>query len=211
MKTPLYFLLLLVATAFPCAGGAAADSDAQIDRIQKAYEGITDLRGTFTQTNIIRDLDKKDAYRGEFFIKRPLKMKWKYTGKSAQDITINNDQVLIYRKGDTTAFRASFDRATYGQTPVALLGGFGDIRKEFTVTGSENRLILKPKTPLGTVVSITVVLDDGAFPIRSFIIQDGRNNTIEIELGDVRINTGIKDSLFNLSVPDGVSIFEQPS
>ncbi|MDA8104057.1 MAG: outer membrane lipoprotein carrier protein LolA, partial [Nitrospiraceae bacterium] len=96
---------LLVAAAFllpwlfAMAGAAlAADVNAGIARIQKAYESIKDLKGSFVQKSLIKDLDKTETYRGEFFIKPPLKMKWVYAGKNAQSLTIRDDTVLIYKK-----------------------------------------------------------------------------------------------------------------
>ena len=174
-----------------------------------AYEGIKDLKGSFTQKSVIKDLNKTEHYKGEFFIKPPLKMKWIYKGKTAQDMTINNDTVLIHKKGDNQAYRGKFDRSTYGQTPVALLSGFGNIGEEFTVSGRGETIVLKPRRPIGNVTSIRITMFDGEFPIRSFVITDSYSNVVEIELRDIKINTGLKDSLFELTLPKGVNIFEQ--
>ena len=187
----------------------AADADQQIARIQKAYENIKDLKGSFVQKSVIRDLDKTETYKGEFFIKPPLRMKWVYKGKTAQDMTINNDTVLIYKKGDNQAYKSKFDRHTYGQTPAALLGGFGNIKDEFIASGKGDSLVLKPRKPMGNVTSISVRTSEEGFPIRSFVIHDSYSNVVEIFISDVKINTGLKDSLFNLSLPKEVNVFEQ--
>lgn len=186
-----------------------ADLDEKISRLQKAYTGVTDIRGHFTQKSTIRDLKRTDTYKGEFFIKPPLKMKWVYQGNAAQDISVNNDSILIYKKSENQAYRAKFDKDTYGQTPVALLGGLGKISEEFLITAKGEELQLKPRKTMGTITSIRMVLSNEGFPIRSFTIYDSRSNVIEIELRDLRVNTGLKDSLFDLSVPKGVSIFDQ--
>lgn len=187
----------------------ASDADQQIARIQKAYENIKDLKGSFVQKSVIKDLGKTETYKGEFFIKPPLKMKWVYKGNTAQDMTINNDTVLIYKKGDNQAYKSKFDRQTYGQTPVALLGGFGNIKDEFIASGKGDSIILKPRKPMGNVTSIRVTTSQDGFPIRSFVINDSYSNVIEIVISNVKINTGLKDSLFNLSLPKEVNVFEQ--
>lgn len=186
-----------------------ADLEDSISRIQKAYEGLTDIRGQFVQKSTIKDLGRTDTYKGEFFIKPPLKMKWAYKGNAAQDIIVSNDTMLMYKKGEKQAYRTRFDRETYGQTPLALLGGFGKITEEFMITSKGNALILKPKKTLGTVTSIRITLSETGFPVKSFTIYDSRANVVEIELRDIATNTGIKDSLFDLTVPKGVSIFDQ--
>lgn len=205
----IFIIVISVFTLFSHA--TAAELDDSITRIQKAYEKITDMRGTFVQKNVIKDLNKTATYPGDFFIKRPLKMKWVYKGKASQDLLISNGTVMIYKKGDTQAYKAKFNKDTYGQSPVVLLTGMGNIKEEFSVTGKDNVLVLKPKKSMAGIVSITLFLTDADFPIKAFTIQDGRSNNVEIELRDVQINSGLKDSIFEMKLPKGVTIFEQPN
>jgi chaperone LolA len=195
--------------AFVISPAHGDETDDAVSRVQKAYEGLRDMKGTFVQKNTVKDLNKADTYTGEFFIKRPLKMKWAYKGKAAQDLLINNDTVLIYKKGDNQAYRSPFNKDSYGQTPVVLLTGMGNIRDEFTVTGKDNILHLKPKKTMAGIVSITVFISETGFPIKAFTIQDGRSNTVEIQLNNVTINPGLKDSLFDVNLPKGVNVYEQ--
>jgi chaperone LolA len=207
---PLFCLVILA--LMPVFFPSPADGDEldnAVSRIQKAYEGLRDMKGDFVQKNIVRDLKKTDTYTGEFFIKRPLKMKWAYKGKAAQDLLINNDTVLIYKKGDNQAYRSPFNRDSYGQTPVVLLTGMGNLKDEFTVTGKKNVLHLKPKKAMAGIASITVFMSETGFPIKAFTIQDGRSNTVEIQLNNVTINPGLRDSLFDLNLPKGVNVYEQ--
>lgn len=201
-------IFLLVAGSDLPAFSGQSETDDNIERIQKAYERIKDMKGSFTQKNIIKDLNKADTYKGEFFIRQPLKMKWLYTGKAAQDIYINDDTVLIYKRGDMQAYKGTFDKTTFGQTPVALLSGFGNIRQEFTVSGKGNTLVLKPKSSLNNITSISITLSGDDFPIKSFTILDDRSNVVEILLKNVKINTGLKNSLFEFSLPKEVNVYE---
>ena len=186
-----------------------AGTEENIARIQKAYEHVKDLSGDFVQTSILKDLDRTDRYKGKFFIKPPLRMKWLYMGKAAQDVTINGDAILIYKKKDNQAYKGRFDKTRYGQTPVALLSGFGNIRREFDITGQGDYLLLKPKQPMGAIKYIRITLSPAGFPIRSFVIHDTYSNVVEIELKNIKTNTGLKDSLFNITVPKGASVYEQ--
>ena len=210
-----FFRTVITSVLFICIAGLALPGlsissgvDDNIEKIQKAYEKIKDMKGAFTQKNTIKDLNQTDTYKGEFFIRQPLRMKWVYTGKAAQDIFIGNNIVMIYKKGDKQAYKGKFDKETYGQTPVALLSGFGNIRQEFTISGKGNSLLLTPKKNLGNITSISITLSDDDFPIKSFTIQDGASNVIEIALKDVKINTGLKDSIFEFSLPKGVNVYE---
>lgn len=187
----------------------AASVDEEIIRIQKAYENIRDIKGSFMQKSFIKDLNKTEKYKGYFYIKRPMKMMWSYEGDNPQDVVINNDEITIYQKKEKQAFKGGFDRETYGQAPIALLGGFGRIQDEFTVSDKEGKLYLKPKKSMGGVLSVEIELSDGVFPIRSFTVIDSYSNRIVMDLVDVKINTGLEDAFFDPALPKDVTIFRQ--
>jgi outer membrane lipoprotein carrier protein len=182
--------------------------DKEMQRIQKAYENINDMRGNFIQKSFIKDLNRTDTYRGQFFIKMPMKVRWEYKGEVAQEVFIDNDEILIYQRKEKQAFRGKFDRDSYGQAPIALLSGFGKIQEEFTVSKKNGNLLLKPKGSMGGILSIEIEPSEDGFPIRSFIITDIHSNRIEIMLKDVEVNTGLKEILFKPSLPKDVKIYE---
>jgi len=187
-------------------------ADDEVARIQKAYENIKDIRGSFTQRSHIKDLKRTDTFTGRFFIKLP-KMKWEYTGDNPQTVFVTEDHIIIYQIKQRQAFQTKFDRALYGQAPIALLGGFGNIKNEFNITSkTKNTLILRPKSPMGNISYIEVITSDEefpAFPIQSLTIVDNRSNTVEIQLQNVRINTGLKDRIFEFLPPENVRVFKQ--
>ncbi|MDP1759330.1 MAG: outer membrane lipoprotein chaperone LolA [Thermodesulfovibrionales bacterium] len=191
-----------------CSLFTAFAAEDEVARIQEAYRNISDMKAGFVQKNYMKDLGRTDTYRGILFIKRPSKMRWEYKGDKPQEIIINNDKILIYKKAEKQAFKSAFSRQTYGQAPVALLSGFGKVREEFNITKKNKKLILVPKNPMGNIVSVEIETSDEDFPIKSFIINDMRSNRIEIQLKDIEINTGIKDAAFDFSLPEGVNIYE---
>lgn len=197
--------LLVACYSLLVTGVYAAD---EVARIQEAYRNISDMKAGFVQKNYMKDLGRTDTYKGVLFIKRPSKMRWEYKGDKPQEIIINNDKILIYKKSEKQAFKSAFSRQTYGQAPVALLSGFGNVREEFNISRKNKRLILLPKNPMGSIVSVEIETSDDDFPVKSFIINDRRSNRIEIRLKDVEINTGIKDAFFDFSLPEGVNIYE---
>jgi outer membrane lipoprotein carrier protein len=202
-------LFLFSVNLFLFTPAFAGDADDKIVGIQKAYEDIKDMSGDFVQKSFIKDLKRTETFKGQFFIKRPMKMKWSYKGDNAQDVLINNDLITIYQKKEKQAFKGKFDRDTYGQAPIALLSGFGKIREEFVVSDKKGKLVLKPKKPMGEITSIEIETAEGECPIKSFIINDSFSNRIEMTLKDVRINSGLKDTFFELTLPKGVTVFEQ--
>lgn len=212
-KTICHLLLTVVLVVLCCAISSAAPPDNPIDdqatKIQKAYVNIKDIKGSFVQKSAIKDLKRTDTYKGRFFIKPP-NMKWEYAGEKPQVIYIRGEEILVYQKKVNQVFKAKFDRATYGQAPIALLAGFGDIREEFdVVTDSPGKLVIKPKKPMGNIDRIEIIPSEGDFPIKALTIIDSLSNRIEITLKDVKTNSGLKNSLFNFTPPKDATVIEQ--
>jgi len=181
----------------------------QVSKIQKAYEGIKDIKGNFVQKSFIKDLKRTDIYNGRFFIKPP-KMKWEYAGDRPQAIYVTGNEIIIYQKKENQVIRSKFDRATYGQAPISLLAGFGNIRQEFDIiSNTPDRVVIKPKKPMGNIEHIEIAPSDGTFPIKSLTIMDSLSNKIEITLKDVRTNSGVKNSVFNFIPPKDAAVLEQ--
>lgn len=181
-----------------------------LERIQKAYKGIRDVRGSFVQKSSIKDLNRTDTFKGTFMLQIPSRMRWQYSGngRHTTEVIINSDEIIIYQKDEKQAFKNRFDEATYGQAPIALLSGFGNMDKEFNISEKGGKLLLKPKKTMGNVAMIEIVPSDSEYPISSMTIIDSRSNRIDISFRDVHINTRITDSAFDFSLPKGVGLFD---
>jgi len=201
-------VLLALCGLFPSLSFGA---DPVVEKITKAYEGIKDIKGSFVQKSSIKDLGRTDTFRGTFVIMLPSRMRWHYRGEDPQqqtEVIINGEEMIIYQKKEKQALRGRFDRETYGQAPIALLSGFGNLEKEFEISVKSGRLILKPKKPMGSVVSLEIAPSDGVFPIASLGITDRHGNRVDITFRDVSVNTGMADSAFDFTVPKGASMYE---
>lgn len=206
VKWGIVFLSILV-IAMP-ALSLAFNHEEEASRIQRAYAGFKDITGNFTQKSFIKDLKRTDTYKGRFYIKAS-KFRWEYTGEKPQTIYISGDKLIIHQKNEKQAYITKFDSTTYGQSPIVLLGGLGDIRSDFDISAKDSRLILRPKKPMGNIVQIEVLPSEEEFPIKSLRIIDNLSNRTDIELKDIKLNTGIKDKLFEFTPPEGVSIIKQ--
>jgi outer membrane lipoprotein-sorting protein len=208
MKKLLCFLTVINLLIFSCSALSASSVDEALQKIQQAYENIKDIRGNFIQKSFIQDLKRTDTYKGQFFIKIPKKLRWEYKGEAPQEVFINNNEILIYQKKEEQAFRAKFDWKTYGQAPIALLSGFGKMQEEFFISQKNGNLLLRPKNPMGRILSIEIVSSENEFPIGSFIIRDSLSNKIEIILKDIRINTDLEEKMFDPCLPKDIKIYE---
>ncbi|HMK61935.1 MAG TPA: outer membrane lipoprotein carrier protein LolA [Dissulfurispiraceae bacterium] len=204
------FRIIFLALAFFIAAvlPSQAEQD-EVAKIQKAYETIKDLTGSFVQKSFVKDLKRTDVYNGRFFIKPP-KMRWEYSGDKPQVIYVTGSEIIVFQKKENQVIRSKFDRATYGQAPITLLAGLGHIREEFDIISSKPDLIvLKPRKPMGNVEHLEIVPSGAAFPIKTLIIVDNLSNKIEIQLNNVKINTGIKNSVFSFSPPKNAAVLDR--
>src|SRR4030067_47455 len=143
MKKLLCLFTLVNLLIFCCSVLFASSVDEELQKIQKAYEHIKDIRGNFIQKSFIKDLKRIDTYKEEFLISQ-----------------------------------------------------------------KNGNLLLKPKNPMGRILSVEIVSSENEFPITSFIIRDSLSNKIEIILKDIRINTDLGEKLFDPSLPKDIKIYE---
>jgi chaperone LolA len=204
----LALLGLIIIPSQAVAAGTGDPAAEKVAAIQKAYEGIEDIRGTFVQKSTIRDLKKTETYKGHFFIKAK-KMRWEYKGEKPQAVYITGKEIIIYQPLQKQAFKAPFSHATYGQAPIALLSGFGSIDKEFTAALKGEKLMLTPKAPMGNVTGVELTPSDEGFPIKALTVIDRLGNRVEITFSDVKTNTGIRSGTFIFKAPEGVAVLEQ--
>lgn len=201
------FLLFIACCLLPIAS-FAVDADVIIDRIEKRYNEINDIKGTFTQKSFLKDIEKTEDYSGRFFIKKPSMIRWEYAGKRDEAVIINGDKLWIYKSSERQVLKGGFERGSYNQLPIALLQKIGDIKEDFYIKAlKDNILELTPRTKMGIIKSIQLVTDD-KFPIREFTIIDNYENRITIRISDVNINTNLSDSIFTFKIPPDVEVFD---
>jgi len=170
-----------------------------LSKIETAYKNIDDASGNFIQISYIKELGKTQKFNGKFFIKGD-KIRWQYFGKFSQVVYLNRKMLTVYDKTNKQAIQSSFTEDKYGQLPIALLSRMADIKKDFDVAeNKENTLILVPKTKMGNIKRIELVINENEFPIKSLKITDTMANIITVEFNNVKINTNLKDSLFNFT------------
>lgn len=168
-------------------------------KLENAYKNINDAMGSFVQISYIKDLDKIQKFSGRFFIKGD-RLRWQYSGEFPQIIYINRETLTVYDKTRKQAIQSSFSPEKYGQLPLALLSRMAVIEKDFEITQkTESNLILVPKSKMGNIKKIELILHDENFPIKSMKVTDSNDNTVKIDFNSIKINTNLKDSIFKFT------------
>ncbi|MCX8070036.1 MAG: outer-membrane lipoprotein carrier protein LolA, partial [Thermodesulfovibrionales bacterium] len=107
--------------------------------------------------------------------------------------------------------KSRFDESRYGQTPLALINGLTDIKKDFQAKRLADKVILlKPIKSMGNIIDIKLTLDENnTFPISKMVLTDNKEGYIEIIFLEVKVNQGLKDSLLRFNPPSDVTIINQ--
>lgn len=188
---------------------SASSVDDAIKQLQEKYDGIQDMQGNFSQTSHLKDLERIEKYQGEFLIKKPSSMRWKYSKPRDEEVIVRDVHTWIYKKSRKQVLKTTFSKDVLNQIPIALLNSLGDLKRDFDITQlSEGFLELKPKRTMGYIKGVLLEVSSQNFPLKKFSIIDTYGNQIIIELKNVKVNSGLEDSLFTFDVPPGVEVLD---
>ncbi|MEO5360813.1 MAG: outer-membrane lipoprotein carrier protein LolA [Nitrospirota bacterium] len=206
-KTVLSTVSLVLCVLFMVSGAEA--SGPIFTKIKSAYDSFKDISGKFLQVSNIKELNKEMSYEGTFRIKPPSRMSWRYEGEDEQEVYINDDELLVYKKKHNQAMRSKIEEAAIAQTPLALLRGLKNIENNYDITEKNNIMRLTPKNTGQNVKYFDVYPSkDAAFPIKKIVFYDKNDNTIELTLLGVKTNIGLSSEIFQFTPPDGTTIID---
>ena len=217
LRLSLLFLVfsLLITHYSSLSTASAADAESKdrltgiVEGIQKKLAGIKDIQGNFTQNSYIKDLDQKQKYTGTFFILKPAKVMWEYSSPRDEKILIRKTDTQIYKKSQNQLIKMKFSKEAYNQVPIALLESLENIWKDFDASLTDgNTLQLIPKQKRGSIKTIVLETASDDFPLKMFTIFDIYGNIVMIELDNLKINSGLDDSLFVIKTPPDVEVFD---
>ncbi|RJQ46759.1 MAG: outer membrane lipoprotein carrier protein LolA [Nitrospiraceae bacterium] len=187
----------------------AATVEEIVKDIQSRLSDINDIKGTFTQTSYLKDLEKTETYSGTFYIKKPSGIMWEYNTPRDEKVIINGTDTWIYRESQKQAIRTKLSKESYSQVPIALLNSLGNLSVEFNIMlEAHDVLNLRPKQKMGFMQEIILKTVPENFPIKTLKVLDTYGNLITIEIRDIKTNLGLKDSLFTFTPPQGVEVYD---
>ena len=143
-------------------------------------------------------------------------MRWEYQRPEGNLFISDGKTVYFYvpadRQVNKEAVRDTFD----DRIPLMFLLGRGDLRSEFTrfellstkpfLQGTKVvRMYPRRKTDLSEVV---MEVDPANFQIRRLLLTHSDGSRQEFIFSNIRINTGVRTSLFDFKVPAGVEVVD---
>ncbi len=95
---------------------------------------------------------------------------------------------------------------------MRLLSNIEKWEELFTIKGEEEsedsfRIELRPKTML-LIERVLVDISKKTFYINGLTLFEKSGNKVSFDFSDIKMNSGLKDSLFDFKIPKGVEVLE---
>jgi outer membrane lipoprotein carrier protein len=202
-------LLLAAASATPTA--PAPDPAALARKVQGYYERTKDLETRFTQTYTYSGFGRHQTSSGVLRVKKPGMMRWDYEKPAPKVVAVKGSRLVQHEPGENQAYVDERFDASVMSAAVTFLLGQGDLVRDFDLAvDGAGALLLTPKEQDPRVQSIALtVARDGA--VTATRVVDGSGNTNELRFSRVKRNQGLKDGVFEVTLPKGVHMLAPPT
>ncbi len=228
-------LVVAVMAMSPAFAGAASVGEV-VMALEKGYDSLRDMQASFSQRSEMASVKRAQSGAGEVFIRKGkgagAMFRFNYT-KPRQEIVSNGKTVWYYLPENRQVMTMDAASLFAGGGGVALsyLTGMGEVSRDFTARfvgngqdGQGNYVLeLVPKKggqafqKLHLTVSGHAVQEYLAkgratvpFPIVSSVVFDQLGNRTTIVFSKIKVNRGVKASLFTFTVPRGVEVIQNP-
>jgi outer membrane lipoprotein carrier protein len=233
---PLFLCCILITSLFsPDPARAAAALKDVVATVEKSYNSLTDLQASFSQKTFIPSMKKEQKGNGTLSLRKnpggAAMFRFDYT-KPRQLIVSDGTTVWFYLPENKQVMEAAVSKLFEGGNSVTLnyLTGIGRISRDFTITSlnsgrdaAGNYLLeLAPKKPSRNLAKLQLTVSAEAverylkegkapktFPIVSSVVFDPFGSRTAIEFSNVRVNRGLRGSLFSFKAPEGVEVIKQ--
>jgi outer membrane lipoprotein carrier protein len=192
----------------------ALTADEIADKVQATYQGFSDLQGSFLQraTNKLSGMTQEAS--GRLFLKWPGRMRWEYEKPESRLFLIDGKTLWSYSPSERQAMAQDVSGAL-ATTPIGILFGMSSLRRDFQVRpivhagtrdSPESLLELTPKGKDLAFKRVILGIDRESFLIRRLTVFDLYGNTTTVELSKQKVNSDLKDELFQFSPPPGTDV-----
>lgn len=205
-------LTLLSAMA---AQPAAPDPAAFARAIQARYDRVRDFTADFTHTYTGGVLKKQVVERGTLQVKKPGRMRWRYTNPEEKLFVSDGHQIYSYVPADRQVIVSPMPAEDRATTAALFLTGKGDLARDFTAKpapvpqgapAGSVAIELTPRQEQREYNTLTLAADPETHAIRMLIAADRQGGRSAFTFANVKENTGLADKVFEFSIPRGADV-----
>ena len=189
----------------PLHGSPARAQDAT-DQLLESLSGMQELSGRFRQRQYGEDGELVMESLGRFRLLRPGYFSWDIESPGSQLIIADPDGVWHFDRDLETASRRPADTGD-GMSPLQVLGGNdAALRDGYSVSVlGEGVFRLVPLSATPGFRQLQVTLRE--YLIESMQIVDNLNQRVDIDFGELRVDSGLTPEDFSFKPPEGVDVF----
>lgn len=202
--------LVLASVLWLLSGLAAAQP---LDDLKAFYRDVTSLSGDFEQRLLDEDGETLERYAGRFWMQRPGRFLWRYDTPYEQQLGSDGDTLWHYDV-DLRQVTKRDAKTSLSGTPAELLGGDLSQLDSYQLTRLEDEdglqwLQLLPNSDSSDFAQIRIGLAQGQ-PTK-VVLSDRLGQTTAMTLHDLKRNPDTDATLFELRVPEGVTVVDERS
>ena len=220
-RTPMkWHRLLLSLTVVLCPPLLAAEPAPSVPltlteivvRLQTRYQEAQGFQADFVQEVASATLGYTLTSEGQVFFNKPGKMRWDF--RQPEQLLVSDGMFLwLYQAAEKQVVKTPFHQAFRSHTPISFLTGVGRLEEDFEIRLRETTdqtyvLSLDSKHDAEAVGQLTLAVDAATFDIVRATVSDPLGNITRLRFTNITRNIPLPDSLFQLSIPDGVDIVE---
>ena len=211
---------LLATLTFPifshhlaAAAAEIKDAESVVEGLQKRYDSTVDFVADFFQETKLKTLNRRVKAWGKVYFRRPGKMLWRYNEPKGQVFLADGKHLYYYQPEQKQVIKSRLSYAIRSDTPLSFLLGIGDLKRDFKATlvstDKEYYVVrLTPKEAMEGIGDFLLGIEIKEFDILWVQIEDAIGNVTTIRFSSMQRGVGLRDSIFNLQIPDGVDIVE---
>ena len=212
--------LITPQTVTPTKVVVSLSADEVVKKLQKFYDDTSDFSADFTQKYTYKAYGRSQSSKGKVYFKKEGKMRWDYSKPATKHFVTNGKDFWVYEPDELQAYKATLEDS---QIPVALtfLSGKGKLLDEFTpklltadpraTVATDYVIELSPKKVATDYKSVVMVVSSVDFSLKEVFVYDPTDNTNHLTFTKMKVNKGIPDAQFELTLPADVKIVDPPT
>jgi outer membrane lipoprotein carrier protein len=183
--------------------------------VQARYDRVRDFSADFTHTYTGGLLKKRVVERGTVQVKKPGRMRWKYTTPEEKLFVSDGRQIYSYVRADKQVIVSPMPAADEATTATLFLTGKGDLARDFTAKLGEAPagapagsvvLALTPRRAQRDYDTLTLAVDPSSYAIRMLVAADRQGGVSTFVFANVKENAGLADKIFTFTIPRGTDV-----